>query len=531
MAAGGNPAEADLLAELRAELLHLGVLVDFPWHSQQLAALRAATDVIAIIGGNRSGKSETGKGAIARLSRREGPIYDRLHEPIGRTLRIWVAPQTFEKYKSLWESRIFEALEGLEYSYVQSPHPVFRIRDPDGGIEIWGKAQEQGFLSFESDDVDLIVFDEEPEDPRVVRSAKIRMATTHGVVILAFTPLLGMTWTHGEFYLPAVKDEFMVADRVWRIGSSLTVVGMGMADNPKAVAGGGVAALLSDPSITQAERDARLFGTYGFTEGLLIPEFATLSRHTAGPYLVREAVFRAAILKQRDLHWYLTSDPNKRHGALLSCIDSEDNRYYVAEHFADGKPDSWHANQYRIMLDKFGISEHDVDCFADPGGAGKQAIINLAEVGFFAQPITKGPGSVSASIKRLRRHAYLDPLHVHPITGQLGAPRIYFLDSLMSYWSEGGIDYADSRLMWEFRQYRQLEGQAPDTPIKKFDDVVDCARYLELAHGEGPPPREVITPEAVIRSQLDEGSRRANDDFDNVISRLKKAGKINVPHY
>jgi hypothetical protein len=51
---------------------------------------------------------------------------------------------------------------------------------------------------------------------------------------------------------------------------------MGMADNPASVAGGGVARLQQDPGMSQAEKNTRLYGHYGFAEGLIFPQFADL---------------------------------------------------------------------------------------------------------------------------------------------------------------------------------------------------------------------------------------------------------------
>ena len=227
---------------------------------------------------HNSGKSQSGLGVVSRLVRREGPIYRRLKDPEHRPLKIWVSPQTLEKYLSLWEARLIgQVFAGLDYSYKQSPQHVFTWDDSCAkGNTLWAKSQEQGFMAFESDEVDLIVFDEEPADRRLYTSAEQRLATTNGVIVFAFTPLLGMTWTHGTFYAPVVRDEYRVADRVWRKGNALTVIQMGMADNPAAVAGGGVARLLQNPGITQAEKNTRLYGQYGYAEGLIFPMFADL---------------------------------------------------------------------------------------------------------------------------------------------------------------------------------------------------------------------------------------------------------------
>lgn len=470
--------------------------------------------MIVVVGGNRSGKSKVGEGIISRVVRREGPIYQRLRNPAGRPLKVWVAPETDEKAQSLWEPRLLEMMAGMDFRYVSSPHRVITWKDGQGGGELWLKSQEQGFKSFESDDVDLCLFDEEPEDRRVVASARTRMATTNGVVVFTYTPLKGMTWTYEELYAPvAEQGTNLIAERVWRKGNSVTVVQMGMADNPEAVAGGGVKRILEDTSMTPAEKDARLLGKYGFTEGLLVPQFAALKLDRPSPMILDR------LPADRPYRWFLLADPNKSHGALLVAQDHEDNRFYCAEHFAVGLPDSEHAKAYTAMLREFKLRPEEVEVYADPGGAGKQAIINLAEVGYFASPVPKDPGSVAASIKRLRRAAHSDPDHRHPVTGAKGAPHVYFLRTLNSQWREGGVEYNESRLLWEFRQYRQKEGAAPDTPIKKKDDVVDCARYFELVHADA-PDRFDFDPNAAQRAKLDQLSRKEAEEFDRLLEKL-----------
>lgn len=516
--------ERAALAELESGLTRLGPLVNFPWHQQQQFALASATNAIVILGGNQSGKTTAGAGIVSRLVRREGPVYRRLRNPESRPLKIWVSPQTLEKYTSNWEDRLLhDVFAGMKTDYVRSPHPVFTWDDAcAAGNTVWGKSQDQGFLSFESDVVDLVVFDEEPGDRRLVTSATQRLATTNGVLALAFTPLLGLTWTHGAYFVPVVREEYLVAPRVWKRGNLITVIQMGMADNPAAVAGGGVARIQNDPTMTQAEKNTRLYGQYGFAEGLIFPQFADLyADNDRTPYLLDE------LPRGRPYNWVLTCDPNKRHGGLLTAIDHEGNRFYVAEHYAESLPDSKHAEAYFRMMKPFKLRPgRDVGVYADPGGAGAQAIINLGEVGLYAQPVPKDAGSVAASIKRLRSAAWLDPQHAHPVTGVKGAPHVYFLRSLKSQWRLDGVDYDESRLMWEMRQYRQKESAPPDTPIKDKDDLVDPARYVEIVRPFAPAYEDTTGREE--REKLDTLSRKAADEFDDMVKRATKPKRSEI---
>lgn len=535
------------VAEANAILEGYGPLATFPWHDQQDWALRASTDTVVVLGGNQSGKTTVGAGIVSRLVRREGPIYKRLRNADTRPLKIWVSPQLHEKYLSNWEEKLkHQVFAGMEYDYHETPHPVFTWDDACAkGNTIWGKSQEQGFLAFESDVVDLIVFDEEPDDPRLYSSAKQRVATTNGVIVFTFTPLMGLSWSYGPFYEATCRPEHQVkgAPRVWRRDADLTVVQMGMADNPAAVAGGGVERLKNDPAISESERQARLYGTYGYAEGLIFPEFADLKVGAVrpGPYIIPE------LPHGRVLSWVLVADPNKRHAAMLCAVDHEGNRFYVDEHYREGIPDRLHAEGYRRMLWRWRtriapsvqlgadtLEQTDpgryrealatlvrlVNGYADPGGAGAQAILNIADVGIFLQPVKKDAGSVKASIEALRRAAWVDPNHRHPYTGEMGAPYVFFLATLVSDWELDGVTFHESRIMWELRQYRQKDKSPPDTPVKEKDDCVDCARYVELVRPFTPAP--VTDPQAEAREKLDALSRKAAREYDDLVTKATR---------
>jgi len=477
----------------------------FPWHRQQQLLLAAHTDIIVALGGNQSGKTQGGVGVLARLVRREGPIYRRLRNP-QRPLKVWVAPLTGEKWRSNWEPRLRnEALVGMGASYSESPYPVFEWQDEHGGGTIWGKSQEQGYRAFEGDPVDLVILDEEPDDVRIYSSCMQRFATTNGVLLFTFTPLLGMDWSYADLYEPTAKPEYQRADRCW-VHGNITLIQMGMADNPSAK--DGAARLDRDPVIKDQEKRTRLYGEYGFVEGMMFPMLQDWRDY-----------YIAQLPEGRPYSWILTADPNKRHGGLLTAIDHLNNRFYVDEHFVVGRSDVQHAQAYKQMLAQWHCQ--NADLAADPGGAGAQSIINMAEQGLFFRAVPKDAGSVKASIDLLLRAAWKDPTHRHPVTGHLGAPHLYFCGTLWKSAWQGHVN--DSRLVWEVQRYRQKPNSPPGTPIKLDDDLMDCARYVELIRPFAPAEPDIETVK--LKAKLDDISWREREESEKILDRASHPRK------
>jgi hypothetical protein len=148
----------------------------------------------------------------------------------------------------------------------------------------------------------------------------------------------------------------------------------------------------------------------------------------------------------------------------------------------------------------------------------------MSDYGIFAGAVKKDAGSVKASIELIRRAAWIDPTHRHPVTGVLGASHTYFLRTLKSTWTVGGVEYHESRLMWELRQYRQKDTSPPDTPIKELDDVVDPMRYLELVRPFAPV--HVDRTEQVRRASLDRLSRKASVEFDELAKKANQPAAV-----
>lgn len=469
----------------------------FPVHDQQdYFRKNCVYDINIMQGGNRSGKSVEEKIILADVVRRRSPINDRLCidpetglaiRSRNRPLEIWVATPSLEKFRNDWldtkdprdsiKAYLGDTLDRVD----EHPDIIVRTKKKD---KVLAKSYEQGWLSFESSSCDVIFLDEEPDDPKILNSCLMRVATNNGVIILGFTPLEGLSWTFDRFYDLIVKYGMgkKVRDRIWvsdadEGGRSVLLVQMGMADNPKAKRE--AEKLEKDETILPAEKRARLRGDYGFQEGVFLPRLAGLNLEKPAPehevYVIDEL--------PDYLEHYLIADPNQRYGAILAAMDMNDNAYFIHQHLEEAWAIQQHADVFTCWLRSFpGAARRE---FADFGAAGKFATNEINKVhGFRFQSVTKGKGSVEESIKVLRAWTVPQAKHVHPITGERGAPKMYFYrPGLIEKLIRNGRELQGSRLVDELSRARQTETDhaKPETPHKtqKFSlDLFDCARYL-----------------------------------------------------
>lgn len=542
-----------LLSELRGEVSQRQEQRPadfFPWHQQQdkvfelpkiVLDQEREVRIIMALGGNGAGKSKVGHGLISKIVRREHPLVSQLktmdpitHEVRPKTeddpLRIWVVPPSDEKL----EQDIWSPADGKGLPYWIGPELVADNRMGLGrykitttyGDEIFGKTQNQSLATFESSEVDVIWFDEEPLDEAQFNSAMMRLRTTHGFILLTFTPLHGLSWSYERFFKPLVVQgrASKHSDRAWLAmpdkGRNVVIVQMGTRDNP--LAADFADEIEADPELTDAEKKARLYGEYGFVEGALLRRLSGLDLETPTGF---QEDYVVDVLPGQVTHedgarnriqggiarWLMVADPNKSFGAVLCAQDYDDNLFFVAEHLEEGWADAQHVQAFRQIEKLHGA--FPVQRYADPGGAGAHAQVNLQYHGLAFQNVQKGAGSVSRSIKKLRGRTWFDPTHHHPITGKKGAPRVYFYrPGLLREVTDpnSGVTTRRSLLVEQLSQARQSEkkSDAPDTPhkdIKNRLDLFDVARYAaDILAGSAPPD------EGELRERRAETEYRAN---------------------
>ena len=191
------------------------------WHQElprtsQRRCLQDMGELVTIVcGGNRSGKSELGAMyAVAVAMGRNEP--DALQWCIANGLD----PNILPPYPgSVWAVAL-DSGDSKEYvrpkvdKYLP-PGSKWRNRDgfgraevklPNGG-RIMFPSVDQGRDGFQGSTVDLVWFDEEPNDEAVVNECLIRLVDRHGArMLLTLTPLRGLTWLYDRWVAKPSDD-------------------------------------------------------------------------------------------------------------------------------------------------------------------------------------------------------------------------------------------------------------------------------------------------------------------------------------
>lgn len=540
----------------------------FPWHRIQTWLLNSPSyvdrpvRVILAAGGNRGGKTKVGMGFISDIQRRNSPINDQLitNDPVTGKIRVkndtdplnfWVIPPTLEKARLDWLQPSDQM--GLTYwlgdNFVDmqhSPDLMLYAKPPglsddmarlkDGSLikrnldKIVMKSQDQKLLSFESSAVDVAVFDEEVQDEKKWNSVMLRLATNNGLAIMCYTPLHGLSWSYDRYWQPLIEAgrAEMIEERCWihepSKGSVVVAAQFGSADNPMAKVY--AEEIEADPGMSEAEKAARLYGQYGFVEGSLVPALSGLDvLHPKEDHKIY-VVDRLPGSDKKDLsrifQWFLVADPNKSFGAVLGALDTEGNIFLVTEHLEESWPDRLHVEAFKKM-EKRWVRNGPIRRMADPGSAGAHSIINMSDLGMLFETIEKGAGSVSDGVKQLRSYAWVDPSHKHPLTREVGAPRLYFLrPGMVTEWFDNGHIHRSCRTAQQISMARQTDNAdaPPDTPHKSSKsklDLFDCVRYLVRAASQTHIPHHVRlegrTPANVLKMK-DHMPPQGDEDFD-----------------
>lgn len=163
-----------------------------------------------VIAANRVGKTEgiTGYELALHLTGRYPNWW--VGRRFTRPIKAWAAGTTAETTRDILQRKLLGPLDNLGTGLIPYDDIVGEpkrdsgipecvetatIRHTSGGVsKLQFKAYKQGRKSFEGDEIDVVLLDEEcPSD--IYTECLIRTMTTHGIVMLGFTPLEGLSET------------------------------------------------------------------------------------------------------------------------------------------------------------------------------------------------------------------------------------------------------------------------------------------------------------------------------------------------
>jgi len=176
-------------------------------NAKQGLVLKDKKKVCAVICANRSGKTEVIiiKTLNFALKRKTGG-------------NIWILTESFDSQKLGVQEKIEEYLKPEDIKdFGWAKHGVYSWILLKNNVLIEFKTYEQGRSKLQSAKLIAAIFDEEPPQD-IYEEVYTRTLDLRGQVMLAFTPLKGMTWSYKDIYSNK--------------GDMVSVYNWGMADNP-----------------------------------------------------------------------------------------------------------------------------------------------------------------------------------------------------------------------------------------------------------------------------------------------------------
>lgn len=145
------------------------------------------------------------------------------------------------------------------------------------------------------------------------------------------------------------------------------------------------------------------------------------------------------------------------------------------------------------------------------------------EAGIATMP---GQNDVIAGINRVKEYLRVDPNHLHPVTGKMGAPRLFFFKDLTS-------NHVEEHQQYRWKQAVKLSGDPnkddiKEAPVKRNDHTVDETRYLIMSRPPVAQLEDKIEP-WVLRDPL-ELARRARQEGVTPDDLLYRQHKTAIRH-
>jgi phage terminase large subunit len=420
-----------------------------PRTSQRRALQCLGTEITALFGGNRSGKTALALALVVAFALgRDHPavrIWCRINGVDPETIpkgpgKIYLLALTSNDSLSYHREPIAALLprEGCRWwnrNYRGEARVRIEVPGYDEPAEIWFKSVEQGRKALQGASVRAVFFDEEP-DKDVFEEAEMRVLDEQGRIFLSMTPLKGMTWVYDDLASKPNTPErqchwIHTKDNPWhRNAARLESVFGKMGDAVQAARSEGRFVSLQGLVFAEWNREVHLQPRREIPEHW--PRFRAIDFGTRNPTAI-----------------------------LWGAVDDDGVLYIYREHYEAEKTLEHHA---QVMLDH---PEPIEMTWADPKHP--QLMLDLIET--WNIDCVKANKAVRKGINRVRERL------LGTMVGDNYRPDIVVFDDLVHFLRE------IEGYVWDPNASRKADGK--EQPRKKDDHLMDCFRYLVMGVDDG----------------------------------------------
>ncbi len=228
----------------------------------QFQAHKSKSKTIAIVAGNRAGKSSWGAMEVSWACTKKYPDWFPQERRFKRPVKVRIATDRFFKIDSVIEPKIRDYLPADEIIQTRrSPQGYLNKLTTKDGSTIEFLTMEQDLMAFEGQDLDLFWGDEPVERRRYIATQR-GLIDRGGQTILTFTPLIE----------PWMKDE--IVDKA--DGKKIEVFTAGTRDNKFDIQGNPILKEIDiqkfEDMLTDEEKETRIHGRFYHLKGLVYKE-------------------------------------------------------------------------------------------------------------------------------------------------------------------------------------------------------------------------------------------------------------------
>lgn len=445
------------MALAKNRLLEYGGLLEYFPHPKQLKFHMMPQSVKSFVGGNRSGKTMASMYEAAWTATGFHPFWENSPEP---PVKIRVCgpdyPTVIERVNLPMIKKI---LPPGSYNWRKEARTLELVN----GSEIFFQSYDQTLDKYGGQSLHLIIEDEEPPE-RIHNENLMRILDTDGRLIMAYTPIFGISWSFDKIFMNEEKDPETGLPAIGKVFVKTR-------DNPY-ISNRAIQKLklqIKDP----AELEARLEGAYFSKSGLCIPQFDR-DIHVVSPLMIPP---QTQIVMGIDHH---TRNPE---AVVMIKVDTDNNLWAYAEVYEVGIVSKTAAAiKERLEGEKPRLTIIDVNANTPDAITGRSAKSEYAKHGIHTLVAKKGHGSVNEGIEVLQEYFGNNQLFITEACPNL-------INQLCTY-------------RWEEWTTRTRDRRDPkERPIQRNIHLVDGLRYIVQTRPRYRSAAAVRLPKQVPRSK------------------------------